>query len=48
VLCVETMRYTEAGIGQKNQSLIQYLTDINYQVYADTGLNTIFIDNTLL
>lgn len=48
VLCVETMRYTEEGIGQKNQSLIQYLTEINYQVYADTGLNTVFIDNTLL
>lgn len=48
VLCVETMRYTEKGIGQKNEDLIQYLSGINYQVHADTGLNTIFIDKNLL
>lgn len=48
VLCVETMRYTESGIGQKNETVIQYLTGIDYQVYADTGLNTIFVDKTLL
>ncbi|MCU0334653.1 MAG: FkbM family methyltransferase [Chitinophagaceae bacterium] len=48
VLCVETMRYTESGIGQKNTNLIQYLTSIDYQVHADTGLNTIFVDSKLL
>jgi hypothetical protein len=42
------MRYTESGIGQKNTNLIQYLTSIDYQVHADTGLNTIFVDSKLL
>lgn len=48
VLCVETMRYTENGIGKKNADLIQYLTSIDYQIHADTGLNTIFVDKNLL
>ena len=48
VLCVETMRYTENGIGQKNADIIQYLTSINYHIHADTGLNTIFVDKMIL
>jgi len=44
VFCVETTDYSETMISQKNQSIINRFAENGYLVYADTYLNTIFID----
>jgi FkbM family methyltransferase len=44
VLCVETMQYSEDNSGRKQHTLIQYLQDTGYLLYADTHLNSIFVD----
>ncbi len=44
ILCVETTSY--GGAAQyKNHDLIQYITDNGYVVFADTFINTIFVDS---
>lgn len=43
VICLETRSYSETGRGQKNNEIIQYLTDKGYMDFADTYLNTIFV-----
>jgi FkbM family methyltransferase len=44
VICLETISYSENRDGIKNTDLIEYLKDKGFQVYADTNINTIFID----
>jgi FkbM family methyltransferase len=44
VLCVETMQYSEDSSGRKQHTLIQYLQEKEYLLYADTHLNSIFVD----
>lgn len=46
VICVETALYTEGCKHQKKFDLIQYIESQNYIVFADTFLNTIFVDET--
>lgn len=46
VICVETAFYTEGCKPQKKTDLIQYIESQKYTVFADTFLNTIFIDET--
>ena len=46
VICVETAFYTEGCRPQKKTELIKYIESQNYTVFADTFLNTIFIDET--
>lgn len=45
VLCVETVEYTPNGTGKKNNDLIQMVVDAGFTVYADTNINTIFVEN---
>lgn len=45
ILCVETLTYEQDGTGKKIQKTIDYIKSQNYFVYADTFINTIFIDN---
>lgn len=47
VLCVETIEQGTTSTFHKNTALIEYLTTKNYFVYADTYVNTIFVDNTI-
>lgn len=47
VICLETMLFDENEVPIKQQDIIQYLQSQNYMVYADTFLNTIFVDASL-
>ena len=42
-ICVETISFSNKGMGGKNQELIQKLADSGYINYADTNINTIFV-----
>lgn len=44
VFCIETTDYSEVSFAQKNQNIIRKFTDNGYLIYADTYLNTIFVD----
>lgn len=44
VICVETVAYSHDGTGVKNIQLIKFLESKGYFVYADTYINTIFIN----
>jgi FkbM family methyltransferase len=43
VICLETVDYSNDGRSEKNMSLIDFVKNKGYIVYADTGINTIFI-----
>jgi len=42
VICVETISFTT---GKKDTEIIDFLTTRNYRVFADTNINTIFLDH---
>jgi FkbM family methyltransferase len=44
IICVETMEFTHDGTGKKNEELINFLLSKNYLVYADTYINSIFVN----
>lgn len=44
VFCVETLSYTEDSSGEKITPIIEFMKDNGYFVYADTWVNTIFVD----
>ena len=44
VICVETCMYSENHIRPKNPSIAGYMNSIGYEVYADTYINTIFVN----
>lgn len=44
VFCVETISYSEQRNETKNTPLIEFLCEQGYFVYADTYINTIFVD----
>ena len=46
VFCIETLAYAEDKSETKITEIIEIMTAKNYFVYADTFLNTIFIDKT--
>lgn len=49
VICLETALYNgEGDIGIKNTDLQKYLIDRGYLLYADTFVNSIFIDKKIL
>jgi FkbM family methyltransferase len=43
--CVETITFSESFDGMKLNGIIEFFERNNYSVYADTRINTIFIDN---
>ena len=45
VICVETCTYSENHIRPKDTEIIQYLLGEGYEVYADTYINTIFVNS---
>lgn len=47
VFCVETIEYEEKKASIKNEQLIRFLVDNGYFVYADTYINTIFVDKAI-
>ena len=43
VICVETISFSNSGRGVKNTSLINFLQEKGYLLYADTNINSIFV-----
>lgn len=43
--CVETITFSESFDGEKVTGIIDFFESNNYRVYADTRINTIFLDN---
>ena len=46
VWCIETLTYTENKTEKKIKETIDYMISKDYLVYADTYINTIFVDRT--
>ena len=46
VFCIETISYTEDNSEKKLTEIIKYMEDNNYFVFADTYINTIFVDKS--
>ena len=44
VFCIETITYTEDNSEQKECQIIEYMLEQGYMVYADSYINTIFVD----
>tara|TARA_R110002167_G_scaffold168187_1_gene365823 strand:- start:2634 stop:3335 length:702 start_codon:yes stop_codon:yes gene_type:complete len=44
VICAETITYSESGQGKKIPEISKFLSVLGYKVYADTHINTIFVD----
>lgn len=47
IICVETISYSETGHGIKNWGLIKFLINQGYLQYADTYINTIFVQKNI-
>ncbi|MFW0717080.1 FkbM family methyltransferase [Pedobacter sp. N23S346] len=47
VICVETLSFSNSGNGRKNNDIIVFLNDNGYFLYADTHINSIFIDRSI-
>jgi FkbM family methyltransferase len=46
IICVETAEYSTTGAGAKRKDLMQYVESRGYYLYADTNLNSIYVDQT--
>ena len=44
VICAETCEYSENHKKKKNKAISEFMTSIGYFVYADTYINTIFVN----
>ena len=44
VFCIETISYAIYGDGVKSTELAQFMTSNGYRIFADTYINTIFVD----
>lgn len=44
IFCIETLTYDENKKEQKLYNIIKFMQEKNYLVYADTYINTIFVD----
>lgn len=44
VICVETCKYSENHIKPKDTEIIDFMISKNYFIYADTYINTIFVN----
>lgn len=46
VICLETVEYSPQGTGEKRESLINAVLALGYFIYADTNINTIFVQHS--
>jgi len=44
-LCIETITFSDSHLGEKITPILEYMQKNDYAVYADTHINTIFVDN---
>jgi FkbM family methyltransferase len=47
VFCIETLNYTEDKTERKLTEIIDLMNEKGYMVYADTYINTIFVDKSI-
>ncbi|MCX8080390.1 MAG: FkbM family methyltransferase [Bacteroidia bacterium] len=47
VICLETVDYSHDGLSEKNHAILDLLKLKGFRIYADTGINTIFINENL-
>lgn len=47
VICIETISFSQTGKGIKNNEIINFLKDNNYMLYADTYVNSIFVNKDI-
>jgi FkbM family methyltransferase len=47
IFCIETLSYSENGNQEKNKEIIDFMKSKKYSIFADTYVNTIFVDSTL-
>lgn len=47
VICAETITYSEMNHGEKLPQIAELLNDLGYETYADTHINTIFLDRSV-
>jgi len=47
VFCVETLTYTEDNTETKIQEIIEFMISKGYMAYADTYINTIFVEENI-
>jgi hypothetical protein len=47
VLCIETLTYTQNDTEEKIIEIINFIKSKEYMIYADTYINTIFVDQRL-
>jgi hypothetical protein len=47
IVCAESVEYAGNKFGRKKTELIEMMRNMNYSVYADTFINTIFLQNNL-
>lgn len=45
IICAETLVYSRELYSEKRRDILEFLAGQNYRVYADTHINTIFLDN---
>jgi FkbM family methyltransferase len=43
IICLETVSFSDNGRGQKNTAIIKQIEQYGYMVYADSFINTIFV-----
>jgi len=46
VCCVETLTYSETGEGRKIEAIFDLMAENGYFAYADTHINTLFVDES--
>ena len=47
VICAETISFSKSGKGVKNYELINFLESKGYLLYADTHINSIFVEQNV-
>lgn len=48
VFCIETISYSSNLNGTKAEGILELMKQNNYRIFADTYINTIFVDNNFL
>ncbi len=46
VFCVETLSYSESGQGQRIEEIDELMKGASYLRYADTHINTVYVDES--
>ncbi|MEJ7610365.1 MAG: FkbM family methyltransferase [Ferruginibacter sp.] len=45
LICVETLKYDDCQNGYKDHTITEFMQSVNYSIYAETYVNTIYLKN---